>query len=63
MLCDIDDFCNRFEPVFEAYLLASAAVQRRRKPRLALSEIMTIVVHFQRTSYCTFKAYYSSVNE
>lgn len=59
MFCDIDDFCKHFEPVFEAHLLASGAVQRRRKPRLALSEIMTIIVHFHRTSYRTFKAYYT----
>lgn len=59
MFCDIDDFCNRFEPVFEAHLLARGAFQRRRKPRLALSEIMTIIVHFHRTSYRTFKAYYT----
>lgn len=57
MFCDIDDFCNRFEPVFEAHLLASGAVQRRRKPRLALSLVLTIFVHFHRTSYRTFKAY------
>lgn len=59
MFCQIDDFCNCFEPVFEEHLLASGQACRRRKPRLALSEIMTIIVHFHRTSYRTFKAYYT----
>jgi transposase len=62
IFCDIDDFCKGFEPVFEEHRLAQTArtaTQRRRKPRLALSEIMTILVHFHRTSYRTFKHYYT----
>lgn len=65
MFCDIDDFCKHFEPLYEAHLLATASadatapVQRRRKPGLSLSERLTIIVHFHRTSYRTFKAYYT----
>ena len=59
MFCQIDDFCKGFEPAFERGLLASGAIQRRRKPSLALSEIMTILVHFHQSGYRTFKAYYT----
>lgn len=59
MFCDIDDFCKLFEPAFEEHLLESGTHQRRRRPQLSLSEIMTILVHFHRTSYRTFKAYYT----
>ncbi|MGI9173689.1 MAG: hypothetical protein ACR2GR_00010 [Rhodothermales bacterium] len=59
MFCDIDDFCKAFEPTFERHLLASGTRQRRRKPRLALSEVMTIVVYFHQSRYRAFKAYYT----
>ena len=59
MFCQIDDFCKGFEPAFERHLLQSGARQRRRKPGLALSEVMTILVHFHRSGYRTFKAYYT----
>lgn len=64
IFCQIDDFCKDFEPVFERHMLAASAQarrphRRRRRPRLSLSEIMTIVVHFHQTSYRTFKAYYT----
>jgi len=57
MFCDIDDFCKAFEPVFNEHLLSDG--RRTRQPRLCLSEIMTILVHFHRTSYRNFKAYYT----
>ena len=59
MFCDIDDFCKHFEPRFQAQLLAASGTSPRRTPGLALSEIMTILVHFHRTSYRTFKHYYT----
>lgn len=59
MFCDLDDFCKGFEPVLEKHLLPCGPKQRRRQPSLSLSEIMTILVHFHRTSYRSFKAYYT----
>lgn len=59
MFCDIDDFCKRFEPVFEQQLLTRGTIKRCRRPQLALSEIMTIIVQFHRSSYRTFKDYYT----
>lgn len=59
MFCDIDDFCKQFEPLFEQNLLTTGVRKRRRETRLSLSEIMTIIVHFHRSSYRTFKDYYT----
>ncbi len=57
LCCDIDDFCQFFEPLWKQRLLSSGERQRDRAPRLCLSEVMTIVVLFHASSYRNFKAY------
>jgi hypothetical protein len=47
----IDDFCQTFEPNFNHKLLALGSKRRLRKSTLQLSEIMTIIVWFQQSSY------------
>jgi len=59
MFCDVDDFCMEFEPKWEMFQLENGLRQRRRRSRLKLSEIMTIVIHFHQSHYRTFKAYYT----
>ena len=59
LFCDVDDFCQEFEPKWEEYQLDTGLRKRRRKSRLSLSEIMTIVIHFHQSGYRTFKAYYT----
>jgi len=59
IFCHIDDFCKDFEPRYNTVLLQRGERKRTRATNLALSEIMTILVHFHRTSYRTFKAYYT----
>src|SRR5437588_965936 len=59
VFCDIDDFCQFFEPLWKRRLLSSGARQRDRAPRLCLSEVMTIIVMFHSSSYRNFKAYYT----
>lgn len=56
LFCQIDDFCPRFEAELN-YKLPSTQVIKRRS-RLCLSEIMTIVVYFHQSDYRTFKNYY-----
>jgi hypothetical protein len=59
VFCDIDDFCQFFEPLWKRRLLSSGDRQRDRQPRLCLSEVMTIIVMFHASSYRHFKAYYT----
>src|SRR5512143_2133725 len=58
LFCDVDDFCRRFLPVWHRQQLQYQERQRLRGCRLALSEIMTILIHFHQSHYRTFKAYY-----
>jgi hypothetical protein len=59
VFCDIDDFCQFFEPLWKRRLLSSGERQRDRASRLCLSEVMTIIVLFHASSYRNFKAYYT----
>lgn len=58
LFCDIDDFCQQFVPEWNRRQLESGERQRQRAKRLTLSESMTILVHFHRSSYRCFKHYY-----
>jgi len=58
--CSVDDFCQHFEPHWEQILLQSGLCQRRRKSRLSLSEVMTLIIHFHQSGYRTFKSYYQN---
>lgn len=58
LFCDIDDFCQQFVPDWNRRQLESGERQRQRAKRLTLSESMTILVHFHRSSYRCFKHYY-----
>ncbi len=57
VFCDIDDFCQFFEPRWKQRLLSSGERQRDRAARLCLSEVMTIITLFHASSYRNFKAY------
>jgi hypothetical protein len=58
MFCEIDDFCNWFEPLDQQRLLQDGQRQRVRKGQLSLSDIMTIIVFFHPSGYRDFKPYY-----
>lgn len=59
LFCNVDDFCQEFEPKWQQYQLENGLRMRRRKFSLTLSEIMTIIIHFHQSNYRTFKAYYT----
>jgi hypothetical protein len=59
VFCDIDDFCQLFEPLWKRRLLCAGERRRDRAARLCLSEVMTIIVLFHASSYRNFKAYYT----
>lgn len=58
LFCDVDDFCQAFEPLWKAKLLPSGRRRRNRRGRLVLSEIMTILIAFHQSGCRTFKGYY-----
>ena len=59
LFCHVDDFCRAFEPKWHAQCLVGDSKRRNRARDLALSEIMTIVILFHQSHYCTFKAFYT----
>ncbi len=58
LFCHVDDFYQSFRPKWEHQILSSGIKRRRRKGKLSLSEMMTIVILFHQSHYRTFKAYY-----
>jgi transposase len=58
LFCDVDDFCQKFEPLWNQQQLASGEKKRQRARSLTISEIMTILIAFHQSHYRDFKAYY-----
>ncbi len=58
LFCDMHDFCKRLKPEWDSQLLDKTKKKRNRKFTLSLSEIMTLIVEFHRSSYRNFKHYY-----
>jgi hypothetical protein len=58
LFCHVDDFCQTFEPDYQAALVAARDRERRRTGELCLSEIMTILIGFHQSHYRDFKSYY-----
>jgi hypothetical protein len=59
VFCDIDDFCQLFEPLWKKRMLTGGNRHRDRAGYLCLSEVMTIIVMFHSSAYRHFKAYYT----
>ena len=58
LFCDVDDFCLIFIQLWNITLLHHGVINRVREPRLSVSEIMTIIIHFHQSHYRDFKTYY-----
>lgn len=58
LYCDVDDFCQHFEPVWQSRQLETRERKRLRFGRLCTSEIMTVVIAFHSSNYRNFKAFY-----
>ena len=58
LFCHVDDFCQKFEPLWQRQLLDSGLKRRQRSRSLSLSERLTILISFHRSHYRTFKHYY-----
>ena len=58
LFCHVDDFCQWLVTRENAELLGVAR-KRGQAPRLSLSEVITILIHFHQSHYRDFKAYYT----
>lgn len=57
----IHDFCKGFERWWEEKLLTYGLRKRRRRSKLHLSEIITILIDYHRSGFKCFKDYYGHV--
>lgn len=58
LFCDVDAFCQSFLPQWDQSLRSHGQRMRRRGGQLALSEVMTIMIHFHQVRFRDFKTYY-----
>ena len=54
----VDDFLLAYEQYLDQQRIGQPSGNRGPKPDLSLSEVMTIIIHFQQSNYHHFKAYY-----
>jgi hypothetical protein len=59
VFCEVDDFCQVFEPQGNQQLLRSGEIKRRKSSSLSLREVMTLIIAFHHSNYRTFKHYYT----
>lgn len=57
IFCDVDDFCKDYEEYCTHFLLMDKN-EVVPKTRMAMSEIMTILIMYHLSGYRTFKWYY-----
>ena len=58
LFCHVDAFCQLFLPAWEQMLRAQKQCVRRRGGHLALSEVMTIIIHFHQVRFRDCTTYY-----
>lgn len=58
IFCDIDDFCQVFEPALQKRIISDGKKKRNRAFRMSTSEILTITVLFHTSDVRTFKHFY-----
>jgi transposase len=58
LFCHVDAFCHTFLPHWEQSLRDDKQRARRRTGQLAMSEVMTIIIHFHQMRFRDFKTYY-----
>jgi len=58
LYCDVDDFCQVFEPFWQQKQITSGERHRKRSASLSLSERMTIMIAFHASNHRDFKHYY-----
>ncbi|SCZ61920.1 Transposase DDE domain-containing protein [Photorhabdus luminescens] len=58
LYCCVDDFCQKFIPLWHQQLIENGLLKRRREASLSLSEVMTLLILFHMSHYRDFKTSY-----
>lgn len=58
VFCQIDDFCQHLEPLWQTMQLGHGVKHRQRQRSLRFSEIMTLLAQFHQQSYRNFTHFY-----
>ena len=59
VFCEIDDFCQVFEPRFQQMLIGDGIRQRNKPGAMTLSEVMTLLVLFHLSGFRNLKTFYN----
>src|SRR5260221_10317421 len=59
LFVDVDDFCMAHGRRWQEMTIESGGKGRHRAGRLYMSEVMTLLIHFNQSQYRHFKAYYT----
>lgn len=59
VFCQIDDFCQTFEPKYNQFQLTEGQKKRNKPSKMAMSEVMTILVLFHQSGFRTLKTFYN----
>lgn len=57
----VDEFCKDLNTFLKNKKLGERTSKAGKKPRMTLSEIMTITIYFHHSKMRTFKDYYSTI--
>nr|WP_240002054.1 transposase [Photorhabdus bodei] len=58
LYCGVDDFCQKFMPLWHQQLIENGLLKRYRQASLSLSEVMTILILFHMSHHRDFKTFY-----
>lgn len=61
VFCQVDDFCQVFEPKFNQQLLVDGKRKRIKPSKMSRSEVMTILIAFHRSGFRNLKTFYNSM--
>lgn len=60
VFCEVDDFCNAFQPQWEAHLIGNGEKPRGPDPGLSDSEIITLLLALHSSGFKYLKNFYNS---
>lgn len=61
VFCQVDDFCQVFEPRFNRQLISSGQRKRIKPSVMSRSEVMTILMTFHQSGFRNLKMFYTKM--